>query len=186
MNCTFVFDCHNTLINSNFAWIEAFVEHIGEDKRKEVEKCLYGKKKRRDIAKKYSIDFTLIEESANKYMHPLTKTIDFIKYLNSINSNVYVISNAPSRRVLRDMEITGIRKHFEYVYTEEDGGKGNLKLFDEILKKENANIIVFVGNEEFDDHINHPQVLSMILTDFLRERFKFINGIQMDENGVIK
>ena len=83
------------------------------------------------------------------------------------------------------MEITGIRNLFLEVYTGDDGGKRNKEIFDKILQKYNLNYIIFLGNEEFDDHIEHDRVISFALTSFLRERFAIVKGYPFDAYGII-
>ena len=61
-------DCHNTLMNSNEAWVEAFSEFLGNEKKEEISLWLYGKKPRRELAKKYNIRFEDVENSAGKYL----------------------------------------------------------------------------------------------------------------------
>jgi len=180
-----VCDCHNTLINSNEAWVHAFVDYAGLDQESKITFWLYGKMKRRELAKRLNIDFELIENRANLYEKPKEEVISFLMMAKQIGIPLFVVSNAPSRRVLRDMEITGIRDLFTKVYTGDDGGKKNLSIFDSILNDFNLDYLLFLGNEEFDDHIDHEKVVSFALTSFLKKRHSVINGETVDNNGVV-
>lgn len=180
-----VCDCHNTLINSNEAWIHAFVDYAGHEHESNITFWLYGKMKRRELAKRLNIDFELIENRANLYEKPNEEVISLLMMVKQMGIPMFVVSNAPSRRVLRDMEITGIRDLFTKVYTGDDGGKKNLSIFDKILNNFNLDYLLFLGNEEFDDHIEHEKVVSFALTSFLKKRHSIINGKTIDSNGVV-
>lgn len=180
-----VCDCHNTLINSNDAWIKAFSDFAGAEHAEEIALYLYGKMKRRDLAQKYNIDFSVVKERADKYEKKNSQLISALTIMKEIGIPLVAVSNAPAIRVLKDMEITGIRNLFLEVYTGDDGGKRNKEIFDKILQKYNLNYIIFLGNEEFDDHIEHDRVISFALTSFLRERFAIVKGYPFDAYGII-
>ena len=179
-------DCHNTLINSNPAWIKAFTDYVGLDKEDEIRFYLYGKMKRRELAAKYGIKFELIENRADLYEKPNTKVIEILGLFKNIGIPLFIISNAPARRVLKDLSITGIISMFDRVYTGDDGGKKNLNIIDNILSGYSLERLLFLGNEEFDDHIPHDKVVSVALTSFLRDRYSVIKGFNVDENGKVK
>lgn len=178
-------DCHNTLINSNEAWVRAFVDYAGEEYESTITFWLYGKMKRRELAKRLNIDFELIENRANLYEKPNMEVISLLMMAKQIEIPLFVVSNAPSHRVLRDMEITGVCDLFTKIYTGDDGGKKNLSIFDNILNDFNLDYLLFLGNEEFDDHIEHDKVVSFALTSFLKKRNSIINGETVDRNGVV-
>lgn len=188
MNCNvgIVCDCHNTLINSNPAWIKAFTDFVGNEKKEEISFYLYGKMKRRDLAGKYGIDFKLIEERADLYEKPNDTVVNVLNGFRAVGIPLFVISNAPSRRVLKDLRITGLTEMFERIYTGDEGGKKNNALFDEIIAEYKLDWILFLGNEEFDDHIFHDKVVSVAITSFLRDRFSVINGFNLDSTGKVK
>lgn len=178
-------DCHNTLINSNHAWIKAFCDYSDYKLQLEISMCLYGKMKRRALAKKYKIPFELVENRADEYEEKNIALIDFLLCAKELNIPLFVVSNAPRKRVLKDMKITGIKNIFKKIYTGNEGGKKNKKIFDEIIKKYNLDYLLFLGNEEFDDHIEHEKVISFALTSFLRDRFEIIGGYCLDDKGKI-
>lgn len=180
-----VCDCHNTLINSNEAWIRAFCDFAGAEHKEEITLCLYGKMKRRKLAQKYRLDFSLVEERADRYEKRNSCLIAALTVIKKTGIPLLAVSNAPAKRVLKDMEITGIRDLFLEVYTGDDGGKRNKQIFDEILLKHDLDYILFLGNEEFDDHIEHDKVISFALTSFLRDRFAVVKGYPFDEDGIL-
>lgn len=180
-----VCDCHNTLIDSNYAWIRAFCDLAGTEHEEEISLYLYGKTKRRDLAQMYNLDFSIVEERADHYEKKNSRLIAALTIVKEIGIPLFAVSNAPATRVLKDMEITGIRDLFLEVYTGDDGGKGNKKIFDKILQKYGLEYIIFFGNEEFDDHIEHGKVISFALTSFLRKRFEIVKGYPFDLNGVL-
>lgn len=180
-----VCDCHNTLINSNDAWIRAFSDLAGDEHKEEIALCLYGKMKRRNLAQKYNIDFSIVEGQADKYEKKNSRLIAALTAIKEMGIPLVAVSNAPARRVLKDMEITGIRDLFLEVYTGDDGGKTSKEIFDKILQKYNLDYIIFLGNEEFDDHIEHDRVISFALTSFLRERFAVVKGYPFDACGIL-
>ena len=185
MRFAVVCDCHNTLVNSNEAWTKAFVDFLGEELKPEVELCLYGKIKRRDLAKKYKLDFTAVEKLAESNVTAKEQTVAFLMALKDAGIKLFVVSNAPRRRVVNDLNTANIYYMFEEIYSEEDGGKKNTKLFDNIISKYGLDYLLFIGNEEFDDHIDHPKVLCVAITSFLRKRFQIVNGYTLNANGII-
>ena len=101
-------DCHNTLINSNDAWVRAFIDIVGAEYKDEITLCLYGKIKRRNLAQKYNIDFSLVEELANKYEKKNNRLISALTALKDLGIPLVVVSNAPSKRVLKDLSLIHI------------------------------------------------------------------------------
>lgn len=185
MNIGVVCDCHNTLVNSNEAWIKAFMDFLGKEKHEEIELCLYGKIKRRDLAQKYLLDFNLVERTAEAYVTRKQQTIDFLLVLKNMGIKLFVVSNAPRRRVVKDLQTANIDYMFDSIYTEENGGKKNIDIFEEILTRNQLDYLLFIGNEEFDDNILHPKVLSVALTSFLMTRFGVVKGYNFDSSGVL-
>lgn len=185
MQIGFFFDCHNTLINSNDAWIKAFTEYIGPGFTEEITVQLYGKHKRRDISKQFQLEFSLVEKSANKYMVKNELLIRLISELKLNGFRLFIVSNAPRKRVEKDLNTVNIQQLFDEIYTGDEGGKKNLDIFSNLLEKYSLNFGFFIGNEEFDDHIDHPNIISMALTSFLRKRFCILKNYLMDNNGVI-
>lgn len=185
MRTAFFFDCHNTLINSNDAWVKAFTEHIGQEASNQIAISLYGKLKRREIAKLYEVEFELIEESANKYMIRNQLLINLIMDLRNMGFPLFIVSNAPRRRVEADINTVNIKHLFDEIYTGDEGGKRNHEIFDHLMNKHSLDYGFFIGNEEFDDHIDHPKILSLVLTSFLRKRFRMTRDYSMDDEGVI-
>ena len=55
----------------------------------------------------------------------------------------------------------------------------------DLIQRGNLDYIIFLGNEEFDDHIEHDRVISFALTSFLRERFEILKGYPLDMHGVL-
>jgi FMN phosphatase YigB (HAD superfamily) len=180
----YFFDCHNTLINSNDAWIQAFCEFIGKEHEDKITKELYGKFRRREIAIAYGVKFELIEEAANKYMMKNKVLIDLLNNLKRQGSLLFVVSNAPKRRVISDLENIGIIDLFDNIFTSEDGGKQNDNIFSKVLEKYNLEYGLFMGNEEYEDHITHPNIVSFALTEFVRKRNYILRDyVRLDHNG---
>lgn len=179
-------DCHNTLMNSNEAWIKAFAEYAGMDKAAEIELYLYGKFKRRELAKKYKIEFAEIERSADKYIEKKDNVIDILEIFKMVGVPLFVVSNAPRYRVMKDLEITGLTNLFQEIFTGDEGGKQNNKIFNELFETYKLERGFFIGNDEFDDYIYHEKITSLILADFLRIRHRIIGSYQMDEKGMIQ
>ncbi len=186
MDIGIICDCHNTLVLSNEAWIKSFTDFLGMDHYEEISRCLYGKIKRRELAHKYNLNFGDVEKKAESYVKENTKVIKLLNTLKLKGIDLFVVSNAPRRRVITDLRNTGIINMFKKIYSEEDGGKKNLQLFDKILSDHNLEFALFLGNEEFDDNIEHPNVLSVALTSFLIERFKNVGNLNFDSKGRIK
>lgn len=178
MKIGIVCDCHNTLVYSNDAWIQAFVDFIGEEKRKEIEYCLYSKSKRRNLAFKYNLDFSCIEDKVTRYSQKNDSLIEMLNEFKNLGFPLFVVSNAPYYRVKNDLEMVNVAQIFDEIFSEEDGGKKNSQLFDHILNKYKLDFLIFIGNEEFDDYIEHPKVLSLVLASYLLKRFDVLKKFQ--------
>ncbi len=174
MRVGIVCDCHNTLILSNDAWIKAFLDYSSTENREKIEKCLYGKCKRRLLANELNIEFSELETRVRLYSKKNDELISLLELFKQIGVPLFVVSNAPSRRVLKDITELKIDYLFEHIYTGDDGGKRNTEIFDEILRKYHLEKLLFIGNEEFDDHIVHPQVVSVVLSEYLLKRYKIL------------
>lgn len=181
-----VCDCHNTLVNSNEAWINAFTDYVGEDKRNLITLDLYGRRmKRCDIACKYGVNIDYVTERANQYTvinQPLKKLLYTVK---AMGVPLFVISNAPYDKVINDLENVKINSLFDRIYAKEHGGKKNSAIFDEIIERYKLEMLLFIGNEEFDDNIVHPKVVSTALTSFLLKRFFIVKDFKFDNIGHI-
>jgi len=173
-------------MNSNEAWIKAFTECLGNEYEDEIKTYLYGKIKRKQLASKYNLNFSLVEKLVENYLTENKLLIEILYYLKSKDFNIFIVSNAPRRRVVGDLDCCGITDLFNEVYTSDEGGKRNTSIFDNILAKYGLDFGFFIGNEEFDDYIEHPRIISMVLSSFLRTRFNILKSFDFDENGVIK
>lgn len=186
MSIGYFFDCHNTLINSNEAWVKAFVEYVGIEYEDEITKKLYGKNKRREIAKNYNIKFEVIEEAANKYMCRNDVLIKILYDLKKQGNLLFVVSNAPRKRVIADLQNVNIKNLFEKIYTGDDGGKQNNDIFNMVLEYYKLDYGFFVGNEEYEDDISHQRIISVALTSFLKKRNDILKDyVGLDKNGKI-
>lgn len=176
-----VCDCHNTLVNSNEAWINAFTDYAGEDKRNNITLDLYKRRmKRCNIAYKYGVDLDCVTERANKYTavnQPLKKLLCTMK---AMGMPLFVVSNAPYAKVMNDLKNVKISNLFDKIYAKENGGKKNSAIFDEIIEEYELDMLLFIGNEEFDDNIVHPKVVSTALTSFLLKRFLIVRDYKFD------
>ena len=180
------FDCHNTLVDSNYAWTKAFVDYVGKEHEENILMDLFGRRlKRRDIATKYGVDYNLVEKQSYRYSNLNGKAFLLIESAHDIGIPVFVISNAPLENVVKDLQNVGIDSCFEKIFSKEDGGKSNTEIFDNILNDYGLEILLFIGNEEFDDNIPHPSVLSVVITDFLLQRFSIVRNKEVNEQGRI-
>lgn len=180
------FDCHNTLVDSNNAWTKAFVDYAGKEHEDNISMDLFGRRlKRRDIATKYGVDYNLVEKQSYRYSKLNAKAFLLIKTARNIGIPLFVISNAPLENVIKDLQNVGIGSCFEEIFSKEDGGKSNTEIFDNILKDYGLELLLFIGNEEFDDNIPHPQVLSVAITDYLLQRFSIVRNKKVNEQGRI-
>ncbi len=170
VNIGLFFDCHNTLMNSNEAWILGFIDCIGPDCQLLVREHLYSRKKRRLLAESYGVEFDLVASAARKHLLVNKKLISLISEWREGGGRTFLISNSGGERLYDDIEATQISSYFDEIYSGNDGGKKNLGIFDSIIDRYGLSLGVFIGNEEFDDHIEHPRIISMVITDFLRLR----------------
>ena len=176
-------DCHNTLVNSNIAWINAFSDFTDNPKR-QIALDLYGfRMKRLEMSRKYNVDYDMVEKRASMYIHENEKLKRLLILAAYNDIPLFVVSNAPYAKVKMDLDQVGLLSLFKKIYSQEDGGKRNKQIFDEIIENNDIDMLLFLGNEEFDDNIDHPNVLSFALTSFLLERFDIIKGYNIGRNG---
>ena len=162
-------DLHNTLLLSNKAWIESFLSFNHMINEKEISTAIYRKKSRKELAKKYNIDYDKLINKYHNICMPNKILLDFIHYLNENNYPILLISSSNKEKVERDL--LKIREYikFDNVYTKEKFRKDNSKDWDKIIKKYDADMLIYIGNDYDEDIINNDKVVSLISGHFLKE-----------------
>lgn len=182
-----VLDCHNTIVDSNIAWTKAFMDYVDQKYENDIMLDLFGRRlKRRFIAQKYGVDYDSVEKKSYTYSKLNSKIFSLIQIAYENNIPLFVVSNAPLKNVVEDLKNVHVISFFKRIYAKENGGKQNLRIFDCILSDYDLDFLIFIGNEEFDDNILHPYVLSVAITDFLLQRFSIIKNMVVNDMGRIE
>ena len=182
-----VLDCHNTIVDSNIAWTKAFMDYVDQKYENDIMLDLFGRRlKRRFIAQKYGVDYDSVEKKSYTYSKLNSKIFSLIQIAYENNIPLFVVSNAPLKNVVEDLKNVHVISFFKRIYAKENGGKQNLRIFDCILSDYDLDFLIFIGNEECDDNILHPYVLSVAITDFLLQRFSIIKNMVVNDMGRIE
>lgn len=143
-------DLHNTLLLSQQAWVDAFVELSGEDKSK-IARLLFSKKSRHLIAKDLGLRFEDVYLLYFNKVEPNYKVVRAIEELQE-KHDVVLISSASRNRVMNDItKLDNIR--FSGIYTKENFCKSEQRDWIALCKQFNSDFIIYFGNDTIEDNI---------------------------------
>ena len=100
MNIKVVFDFHDIFVDSANAWKEAFKELTNDEK---VEKLYNDGIPKKEICRKYELDYRIVEEEYRKILKPINKNIEFAKKLSKFYP-IDIVSMAREDRLIKDIE----------------------------------------------------------------------------------
>lgn len=116
MNIKVFFDFHDVFVDAKSAWIKAFYELSNN---KEIINDYNNKLSKKDICKKYSLDYSEVEELYRKYLTPIVDNIDFAKKLSE-SYKINILSMARKDRLLKDIDKFGLENIFDSILAKED------------------------------------------------------------------
>lgn len=112
MNIKVVFDFHDIFVDSENAWKEVFKELTNDEKIEELYNDGLPKK---EICKKYELDYRIVEKEYRKILKPINKNIEFAKKLSKFYP-IDIVSMAREDRLLKDIEKFQLNNIFTSIY----------------------------------------------------------------------
>lgn len=167
-NVVFAFDLHNTLLSSNDAWIEAYMEHSANSFRKEVIDAVYRKQPRKKIAEKIGVSYDAVYQSYCRLVQPKQDMLRLLQVLKA-HFPLYLISAASSLRVENDLKSWNGKSYFDVILTKENFHKDSAKDWERLLFQHKVDLMIYIGNDIEEDITILPGVISMICGDFLKK-----------------
>lgn len=167
-NIAFAFDLHNTLLPSNDAWIEAYMELSGGAFREEVTKAIYRKRSRREIAETIHVCYDDVYKAYCKNVRP---TEDILSLLSALKKHfpLYLISAASAERVYNDLAPWDGCKYFDLIFTKETFQKEEPQNWLHLVEEKELDLMIYIGNDVEEDVHIIPQVISFICGDFVKK-----------------
>lgn len=173
-------DLHNTLLLSNDAWISAFLSFDSTIDKKKLSEDIYNKKSRKKLAETYFIDYDKLLCTYHEKCLPNTKLLFFVRELQEKGFPVILISSSNKEKVNNDLKKIINYISFDEIYTKENFKKSSTRDWDQLLKKHNADFLVYLGNDYDEDIIDNDKVISILSGHFFTELKKI--GI-LNERG---
>ena len=151
MNIKIAFDFHDIFVNSHEAWIKAFSEFTDNEN---IIIDYKNKVSKKEICKKYNLDYENIEKTYRNYLEKIDKNIEFAEKLSHWYE-IDIISMARKDRLLKDIEKFNLNHIFENVY-----GKEQVLNREEYLQKlsKKYDWVVFF-NHEYKDIIEKENIV---------------------------
>lgn len=168
INVAFAFDLHNTLLCSNDAWIEAYMEHTGGAFRTEVTNAVYRKQSRKKIAEGLGVDYDGVYRAYCRLVRPVE---DMLKLLDVVKNkfSLYLISAASAQRVENDLASWNGGSYFDLILTKETFRKDRTEDWEQLLVRQKIDLMIYIGNDVEEDIPILPGVVPMICGDFLKK-----------------
>ena len=156
------FDLHDTLLSSQKAWIIAFKEITKNDNKKfeAIKKEYLDGGWKREICKKYGYDYNDLKNIYLGIVEPMEEVKKFCLEMKK-RHKVFIITNATYKRALEDIGILKI--DFEKVYSRDNGIKPDTEYIKNILKENDMEKMIMVGNEYERDVFDLPNTKSIIV-----------------------
>lgn len=167
-NVVFAFDLHNTLLRSNDAWIEAYMEHTAGAFRPEVTGAVYRKQSRKKIAQDLGVSYESVYRSYCRLVRPAQEMLKLLEALKA-HFPLYLISAASSLRVENDLEAWNGRDYFDLILTKESFRKDSTEDWARLLARQGVDLMIYIGNDVEEDIPVLPGVVPMICGDFLKQ-----------------
>ena len=116
MNVKIVFDFHDIFVDSANAWKEVFLNMTNDNN---VIKMYDKSISKKEICKKYNLDYKDVEEEYRKILKPIEKNIEFAKNISKIYP-IDIVSMAKKDRLLKDIDKFKINYLFSNIYSKEE------------------------------------------------------------------
>lgn len=170
----FGFDLHNTIMDSNDTWIEAYLMQSDEKYRNQITYAVYQKQPRQQIAEKLGIDYDSVYRNYCNLIRPSREMLQFLEVLKS-SFPTYLISAASKRRVRDDLEKWKGETFFDLILTQETFCKKDPQDWLNLKKTQEIDLLVYVGNDVEEDVPIVPGIIPLICGSFLEK----LNGLNL-------
>lgn len=110
------FDFHDIFVDAKEAWIEAFKEFTKND---EIVTDYNNGMPKKEICKKYNLDYNKVEEIYRNKLTSIDDNIDFAQKLSNCY-DINIISMAKRERLIKDIEKFDLDKLFSEILAKED------------------------------------------------------------------
>lgn len=156
-------DFHGTIVDSNAAWIKAYLD-LGATDTEYVTRHVFQKEKRSVIAEKFGIDYEKLKLKYRENLHIRHEVVNIIKSLPG-SQNIIIISNSSKAKLLKDMKKVKNEHMLNIidVYSKEDGNKQDIKFVKKILNKYNIDRIYMIGNDIREDFSQCEEITNIIV-----------------------
>lgn len=170
MKLSIWFDFHDTIVDSSKAWLKAYKYYCS---KKEYRKISFLYKKgysRKKLANMVNIDYYLIENKYREYLKT-KRIITWLLYYCINKYDVIIISNASRKRILKDLEKVKINCDQIKLYTKENGHKPEIKYINNIIKDNNIDEVIMIGNDKFEDNFKQKKINTVIIKNIFSESY---------------
>ena len=167
-----VVDMHGTLINSNFAFLEAFMKLNPKASRKQLEKRIYMKESRHKIASEYGLNYQKVISEYGKSSRINKKLVILLRYLIDFNIPVVVITSASGKRYTIDRRyIMNYIKPAKFIQGVKKS-KRTKSFWSRLKKMFGTSLVLYIGNDPEEDTIQFAGVISLLNAEFVERRLK--------------
>lgn len=176
------FDLHNTIVESNSAWLKAFILHNNNNTDKSyIEFLIYNKVSRKKIASEIEADYDEVLSDYHRFVKADAKMVALIRELYG-KFPLYLISSSSKEKVMRDLESWNGKQYFLEIYTKETFCKNKEMDWNKLLDELNVDLLIYLGNDFEEDIIECNRVLSLISGEFLKSLSKLGFLLRRGEN----
>lgn len=175
-------DLHNTLVNSNEAFLEAYLLLINNDNEKpKIEQMIYQKESRKKITRMYNLNYDEVIENYHKLLKVDKKVIDFLNIIKEQFLSFIVISSGNDEKVKRDMDLVNKYIKVDKYYSKSTFDKKNDSHWQKLKEEYNVDNIIYFGNDIEEDNIKLDYV-SVIYTSAYINNQKSLNILRRISN----
>ena len=169
MRIAFGFDLHNTILESNTAWLNSLMLHGGKNTDKSyIELLIYNKVSRKKIAANIGANYADVLRDYHRFVGVNDKMVTLVRELYS-RYPLYLISSSSNEKVMKDLESWNGKQYFAGIYTRENFSKEKNEDWDSLLDNLNIDLMIYIGNDVEEDVIDCKRVISLVNGDFLKK-----------------
>ena len=160
------FDLHNTLTDANEAWKLAYKDLVGNSEYLEISKRIDQKESREKLCVEHGLNYSLVTQ---KYRENLSINEYGLLLLNSLSKyfEVCLVTNSSKEKAINDLKKIGLDQKFNKIYTKENGTKPDPEYIKNIIKENNFDLVLMIGNDIYEDFVTSDNVVPLII-DFTK------------------
>ncbi len=170
-DCVIAFDLHNTLINSNAAWVKTYMELCANANKAKIVQMIYNKESRKKISSDLGLNHSEVLEKYLSISKEKTEIYDIFILYNDLGMNPLIISSANRDIVFSDVKSSiGTWVDKKRIYYREIFNKKEIKDWIFLLAKHHAKRIIYYGNDITEDFVDDERIISVLRTRFLVDK----------------